>query len=85
MTTTLLLTLAAAAPAGATSNPSGSSVRVVRLSVDGRYDSPLGLDNPRPTLAWQMVAARACRLPSHLACPADRQTGYEVQAAATVA
>jgi hypothetical protein len=35
---------AAPAPHGQPGN-----VEVVHLSVDGRYDSPEGLDNPRPT------------------------------------
>ena len=56
--------------------------RVLGLSVDGRYDSPLGLDNTRPTLAWQMTGNGDCR---QRVCAADRQTAYEVQAAATVA
>ncbi len=81
LTTALLLTLGAAVPAGAHSGLS-SDVRVTRLSVDGRYDSPLGLDNVRPTLAWQMSQADDCR---QRVCPADRQTAYEIQAAPTVA
>ncbi|MEU8608181.1 family 78 glycoside hydrolase catalytic domain [Actinoplanes sp. NPDC048791] len=81
MTTALLLTLGAAVPAQATGRSSGD-VRVVRLSVDGRYDSPVGLGNVRPTLAWQMVQTGPCR---RAVCPGDRQTAYEVQAAATVA
>ena len=81
LTTALLLTLGAAVPAAAhTGSPGG--VRVVRLSVDGRFDSPLGLDNVRPTLAWQMTPTGDCR---QRICAADRQTAYEVQAAATVA
>ena len=82
LTTALLMTLGVAAPASATPSSSGD-VRVVKLSVDGRYDSPLGLDNVRPTLAWQMDETR-CR-PGSRVCPGDRQTAYEIQAAATVA
>ncbi|MGK5684080.1 family 78 glycoside hydrolase catalytic domain [Actinoplanes sp. URMC 104] len=80
-TTALLLTLGAAVPAQAHSGSAGG-VRVTRLSVDGRYDSPLGLDNVRPTLAWQMTQTGDCR---QRVCAADRQTAYEVQAASTVA
>ncbi|WP_127505964.1 alpha-L-rhamnosidase [Actinoplanes solisilvae] len=80
LTTALLLTLGAAVPANAHSG-SGGGVRVARLSVDGRYDAPLGLDNTRPTLAWQMSQTGDCR---QRVCAADRQTAYEVQAAATV-
>ncbi|GGO22311.1 alpha-L-rhamnosidase [Micromonospora parathelypteridis] len=81
LTTALLLTLGAAVPANAHSGSAGD-VRVVQLSVDGRYDSPLGLDNIRPTLAWQMDETGNCK---QRVCAADRQTAYEVQAAATVA
>ncbi|RSM56863.1 alpha-galactosidase [Actinoplanes sp. ATCC 53533] len=82
LTTALLMTLGVAAPASATLSSSGD-VRVIKLSVDGRYDSPLGLDNTRPTLAWQMDETR-CR-PGARVCPGDRQTAYEIQAASTVA
>ncbi|GIM97096.1 alpha-L-rhamnosidase [Paractinoplanes toevensis] len=81
LTTALLLTLGVPGPASAHSGSAGA-VRVVRLSVDGRYDSPLGLDHTRPTLAWQMTQTGDCR---RLVCAADRQTAYEVQAAPTVA
>jgi alpha-L-rhamnosidase len=86
LTTALLMALGAAAPATATPSSSSSSsssgdVRVVKLSVDGRYDSPLGIDDTRPTLAWQMDEVR-CR-PGARVCPGDRQTAYEIQAAAT--
>jgi alpha-L-rhamnosidase len=65
-------------------------VAVVHLGVNGRHDSPEGLGDPRPTLSWQLVETKQAR--SHpcyrpgarMACPADRQTGYEVQAARTV-
>ncbi|GAA3981113.1 hypothetical protein GCM10023085_74300 [Actinomadura viridis] len=58
--------------------------------MDGRYDSPRGLDNPRPTLSWQMAeTAQARAHPCHrpgakTACPGDRQTAFEVQAAGSV-
>ena len=32
----------------------------VRLSVDGRTDSPLDLGNPRPTLSWQITQIHDC-------------------------
>ncbi|MGJ6965899.1 family 78 glycoside hydrolase catalytic domain [Streptosporangium sp. G11] len=63
------------------------AVEVTDLSVDGRYDSPLGLDDPRPTLGWRMAELpRAKSHPCHrqsakIPCPGDRQTAYEVQAA----
>jgi len=76
---------------GASAAPANvGNVEVVNLSVDGRYDSPEGLGNPRPTLRWQIVeTARArshpCyRTPARVPCPGDRQTAYEVQAAKTV-
>ncbi|GAA1017499.1 hypothetical protein Aple_032170 [Acrocarpospora pleiomorpha] len=63
------------------------NVEVKRLGVDGRYDTPLGLDDVLPVLSWQ--AAETGRARSHpcyrpgavIACPADKQTAYEVQAA----
>ncbi|GII56018.1 hypothetical protein Pth03_44070 [Planotetraspora thailandica] len=63
------------------------NVEVKRLGVDGRYDSPLGLDDVQPVLSWQ--AAETSQARSHpcykpgavIACPADKQTAYEVQAA----
>ncbi|EON96012.1 putative alpha-l-rhamnosidase protein [Phaeoacremonium minimum UCRPA7] len=58
-----------------------SAVKVVRLSVDGRTDVALGLGNPRPTLAWQMIQVRDCDEP---VCPGDRQSAYRVQAATTL-
>lgn len=62
-------------------------VRAVNLRVDGRPDQPLGIDDPRPSLAWQMTetgraAGHPCRRPtSRVACPGDRQTAYQIQAA----
>ncbi|KAK7428847.1 hypothetical protein QQZ08_004617 [Neonectria magnoliae] len=58
-----------------------SAVQALRLSVDGRTDSPLGLGEPRPTLAWQMIQTRHC---DKSVCPGDKQTAYRVQAAATI-
>lgn len=93
----VVLTVAVMAPhaaSGATGSPGFSArvgdVAVGSLAVDGRYDSPLGLDNPRPTLSWQMIQtpralSHPCYRPgARMACPADRQTAYEVQAAQTV-
>ncbi|MBC6465866.1 family 78 glycoside hydrolase catalytic domain [Actinomadura alba] len=73
-----------------TPHGAAGNVEVVHLSVDGRYDSPEGLDNPRPTLSWQIAETKRAR--SHpcyrpgarTVCPADKQTAYEVQAAETV-
>ncbi|KAG7125417.1 Alpha-L-rhamnosidase like protein [Verticillium longisporum] len=59
------------------------AVKISQLSVDGRTDAPLGLGNPRPTLAWQMIQTRDCPASDEI-CPGDRQTAYEIQAAATV-
>jgi len=63
------------------------SVQVVSLQVDGRHDEPLGTDNTAPTLGWQITETRRaathpCHRPrSHAACPGDRQTAYQIQAA----
>lgn len=86
------LTLAAA-PAPSTTPATASSgwpnVAAVDLRVDGRHDEPLGIDDPHPLLAWQMAetaraAAHPCyRAYARLACPGDRQTAYQVQAAAS--
>lgn len=67
--------------APASSAQGNAAVKVVNLSVDGRNDNPLGLDNPRPVLAWQMRQTQDC---TTAVCPADAQTSYQVQAAATV-
>jgi alpha-L-rhamnosidase len=87
---TLVATSAStAAPAAASSGLAG--VRVVDLRVDGRHDQPLGLDNAAPLLGWRMVedrraAGHPCHRPSsRAACPADRQTAYQIQAATSLA
>ncbi|PZF86761.1 alpha-galactosidase [Jiangella anatolica] len=65
------------------------NVGVTTLSVDGREDSPLGLDNPTPWLSWQFEEtpkshSHACYQPgARVACPGDRQTAFEVRAAAS--
>jgi alpha-L-rhamnosidase len=58
-----------------------SPVGVVNLSIDGRFDSPLGFGNARPTLGWQMTQSGDCNEPI---CPSDRQTAYEIQAAVSI-
>ncbi|HEX6685031.1 MAG TPA: family 78 glycoside hydrolase catalytic domain [Candidatus Limnocylindrales bacterium] len=60
-----------AAPAAASNGP--HPVRVVNLSVDGRTDKPIGIDSPRPLLAWQMADT------GHAAAN-DLQTAYQIQA-----
>jgi alpha-L-rhamnosidase len=55
-----------------------STVEVVRLSVDGRYDQPLDLESRHPSLSWQIVQTADC---AEAVCPGDRQTEYEVQVA----
>ena len=63
------------------------SVEVTHLGVDGRYDSPLGLGDLHPVLSWQAVeTSRAKSHPCYhpgatVACPADKQTAYEVEVA----
>ncbi|MEU9828163.1 family 78 glycoside hydrolase catalytic domain [Micromonospora chersina] len=75
----------AATPAAASSGP--TNVRVVNLQVDGRYDEPLGIDDTTPALGWQMAetpqaVSHPCYRPgSRAACPGDRQTAYQIQAA----
>ncbi|WP_062352845.1 alpha-L-rhamnosidase [Herbidospora yilanensis] len=66
---------------------SAGNVEVKRLGVDGRYDNPLGLDDVQPVLSWQFAEtpqarSHACHQPGAVvACPGDKQTAYEVQAA----
>jgi len=78
-----------AAPAVAVSDQ--PNVRVVDLRVDGRHDEPLGIDDTNPLLAWQMAetpraAGHPCYRPrARLACPGDRQTAYQIQAATSSA
>jgi alpha-L-rhamnosidase len=74
-----------ATPAAASGGP--ANVQAVDLRVDGRHDEPLGLDDPNPLLGWQIAETRRaaghpCYRPrSRAACPGDRQTAYQVQAA----
>ncbi|GAA2878302.1 hypothetical protein GCM10010517_40330 [Streptosporangium fragile] len=66
-----------------------SHVEVVDLRVDGRRDRPLGIDSPAPLLGWRMTPTRQsagypCHRPgSRVACPADAQTAYRIQVAAS--
>jgi alpha-L-rhamnosidase len=76
------------APAAADEHRGGPpNVEVVNLRVDGRPDQPVGIDDTNPMLGWQLTATRRaaahpCHRPrSRLACPADEQTAYQVQAA----
>lgn len=73
--------VAALALAPAALGSLSSSVDVVNLSVDGRFDSPLGFGNARPTLAWQMIQSEDC---NNYICPGDRQTAYEIEAATSI-
>ncbi|MGN9908833.1 family 78 glycoside hydrolase catalytic domain [Phytohabitans sp. LJ34] len=83
-----LLASQALTSAPASGHGSGQpNVQVVNLQVDGRFDEPLGIDNTTPTFGWQITETRratshACyRRHSHAACPGDRQTAYQIQAA----
>jgi alpha-L-rhamnosidase len=73
-----------ATPATASGGP---NVRVVDLTIDGRHDEPLGIDDTSPLLGWRMVetnraASHHCYRPrSRAACPGDAQTAYQVQVA----
>jgi len=85
---TLTTPPAAGSPAGpAADRP--PSVEVVDLRVNGRYDNPLlGVGDPSPILSWRMEetssssASQRCRRSGpEVACPADEQTAYQLQAA----
>ena len=92
--TAMGLVLAVVAPfsttgAYAAAPPQGQpgSVKVTHLGVDGRHDSPLGLDDLYPVLSWQAVEtdrakSHPCYRPgATIDCPADKQTAYEVEVA----
>ncbi|MGI5149582.1 family 78 glycoside hydrolase catalytic domain [Plantactinospora sp. CA-294935] len=86
-----LLASQALNPAPAAGHGGGQpQVQVVNLQVDGRHDAPLGIDNPTPTLGWQIAqtrraASHPCHRPhSRAACPGDRQTAYQIRAAGSV-
>jgi alpha-L-rhamnosidase len=62
------------------------NVEVFDLRVNGRYDEPIGLGDPSPVLAWRMRARseashRCQRSGPEVACPADEQTAFQIQAA----
>ena len=68
-----------------------ANVEVIDLRVNGLYDNPLlGLGDPSPILAWRMKAtpssnSHPCkRSGPKVACPADEQTAYQIQAANSV-
>jgi alpha-L-rhamnosidase len=85
LATSLALVLPAP-PAVADGGQAG--VEVTSLRVNDRHDEPLGIDDTNPLLAWQIAETRRavthpCRRPhARVACPADRQTAYQIQAAA---
>ncbi|MFD8078797.1 family 78 glycoside hydrolase catalytic domain [Streptomyces sp. NPDC059718] len=70
----LALPIGATSPAAATtSHTHGGKATVGHLSIDGRTDEPLGVDDPSPRLGWQITSA-----------PANwTQKAYQVRAAAT--
>jgi alpha-L-rhamnosidase len=77
----------AAAPGGVDAHRR-PDVEVVDLRVNGRHDNPLlGVGDPSPVLSWRMKATsssashRCHRSGPDVACPADEQTAYQVQAA----
>jgi len=84
---TLVATQALSAATPATASSGRPNVEVVDLRVDGRHDQPMGIDDTNPLLAWRMAetgraAGHPCYRPrARLACPGDRQTAYQVQAA----
>ncbi|MDX2702089.1 family 78 glycoside hydrolase catalytic domain [Streptomyces sp. PA03-6a] len=70
----LALPIGVTSPAAATtSHPHGGKVTVGHLSIDGRTDEPLGVDDPSPRLGWQVTST-----PVNWA-----QQAYQVRAAAT--
>jgi alpha-L-rhamnosidase len=78
-----------ASPAAAADGHRGGQphVQAVDLRVDGRHDQLLGTDSPNPLLGWRMVETKhaighPCYRPrARAACPGDRQTAYQIQAA----
>ncbi|SNT06400.1 alpha-L-rhamnosidase [Actinacidiphila glaucinigra] len=72
----LALPIGVTSPAAATtSRTHGGKATVGHLSIDGRTDEPLGVDDPSPRLGWQVTGA-----------PANwTQKAYQVRAAATPA
>jgi alpha-L-rhamnosidase len=77
----------ATAPQSAAAAPE-VDVEVVDLSVNHRFDQPRGIGDARPELSWRMTSARVDGSPCYDpqvggTCPLDRQTSYEVEAAAS--
>jgi alpha-L-rhamnosidase len=86
--------LAATTSAGLATSPQAgkpANVRVVDLRVNGRSGNPLfDVGDRSPVLAWRMTATPAsashrCKSGPDVACPADKQTAYQIQAANSVA
>ena len=82
-------TLVVVAPNAVAAKP--ANVEVIDLRVNGLYDNPLlGLGDPSPILSWRMKAtpssnSHPCkRSGPEVACPADEQTAYQIQAANSV-
>ncbi|WP_442574549.1 family 78 glycoside hydrolase catalytic domain [Microbacterium sp. F51-2R] len=79
-----------AAPASAASKGGDHPVTVEGLSVNGREDAPLGIGSTHPLLGWTMTAEEKAGDPCfdssvNGVCALDKQTAYEVEAAASVA
>ncbi|WES63032.1 family 78 glycoside hydrolase catalytic domain [Microbacter sp. GSS18] len=87
--------VALAAPLGATAASAAPpaerfTVDVGGLSVNGREDQPIDLGSSRPLFGWSMSAEEEPGNPCfdgsvRGTCALDAQTGYEIEAAATVA
>ena len=79
MTSWLLLLVLVVAPVGATpaqgavlvQDPSTSALSVDGLTIDGRTDNPLGVDDTTPDLGWRLSGGT--------------QTAYEIRAASSAA
>jgi alpha-L-rhamnosidase len=77
------------APAALAAPASSVPVDVVDLSVNQRFDEPLGIGDARPELGWRMTSAAVpgnpCYDPTASGpCALSRQTSYEVEAASSV-
>jgi hypothetical protein len=85
-----LVTAMATVPASAQdlSYDPGQAVSVVDLNVNGRFGDQLGIGDAEPTLAWRMTSEKVDGNPcfddaASGSCALDRQTAYEVEAAAS--
>ncbi|MDT5042081.1 MAG: alpha-L-rhamnosidase, partial [Actinoplanes sp.] len=67
---------AVSAPLTATAQNGAAAVAVTALEVDHQV-RPLGVDQPRPVLGWQLAGSSHVRPSSGM--PLARQTAYEVQ------